>query len=271
MGSQRYGYYVQEASAAWSGIWVYDRRDEVREQLGIGDKVEVTAEINEYFALTELWHVSDWRFVDDEGDDYEEEGEVEEGGDGGDDDEEEDWSDWRAEGRGALAPLVVKTGDVGSGCNALGEQYEGLLVRLKGVTIQTEPDEHGQLVVDDGSGPTRLDDEIFDTDGYLLSVLGGELKGQHLDSITGVVRFAYGVYALHPRDRYDVDVDGQAALRRDDREMEETIEARLRRAPQPHRSPRQQTLTSVPLRMHRRCCSASRGAATRGFAPCCTR
>ena len=272
---QRSGYYMQEAAAPWSGIWVYERHEEVIKELSVGVRVEVVAQLNEYYALTELWHVTSWSLLDDDGEDAEAGAGPEGDGEGGkgegegvedddeaeedqedaaaegdeDDDEakeeeakdedeeardeeeeeeEKEWAAWRADGNGALTPLPVKTGDLGTVCNAGGEQYEGVLVVLTNVELKGEPDEHGQIVIDDGSGETQLEDEIFDTDGYLKSQLGGQLRGKRLARLTGVVRYAFGSYEVHPRDAFDVDVDGGSALRRDDKEMEETLEEMLR-------------------------------------------
>ena len=66
--------------------------------------------------------------------------------------------------------------------------------------------------VDDGSGVTQVEDEIFDTDRYLLLRLGGELRGMRVASSTGVVRYAFGRYEIHPRDQWDVRLPAAFAM-----------------------------------------------------------
>ena len=115
------GYYMQEAAAPWSGIWVYERREEVLEQLAIGVRVEVTAQINEYWALTELWHVTSWSLLDDDGEDAEAgagpgKGEGEGGeGEGEDDDEaeEEEEEEEGDEEEGGVAEAEAESVGVG--------------------------------------------------------------------------------------------------------------------------------------------------------------
>ena len=58
--------------------------------------------------------------------------------------------------------------------------------------------------LDDGSGETQLEDGILNTDDHLQSELGATLTGQTLASVTGVVRYAYGSFEVHPRDASDI-------------------------------------------------------------------
>ena len=108
-----------------------------------------------------------------------------------------------------VVPLEVTTGDVGTGCTAAGEAYEGLLVVVRGVTLLSEPNNYGEVEMDDGSGATQLEDGMLDTDTHLESVLGvASLTGQTVESITGVVRFAFGSFEIHPRSEADIEVAG---------------------------------------------------------------
>jgi len=88
----------------------------------------------------------------------------------------------------------------------------GLLVRVNNVTMQGEPDQWGQLNIDDGSGPTQLDDpEHFDSIKYVNGLLGANVTagesaiwtGHTFHSITGTVNYAHGVFELFPRARAD--------------------------------------------------------------------
>jgi len=86
---------------------------------------------------------------------------------------------------------VTTTGGIGEACNAGGEAHEGILVTVTDVTIETEPNSHGEITINDGSGATQLEDSILDTDTHLSDALGSPLIGQTIESVTGVVRFAY--------------------------------------------------------------------------------
>lgn len=54
-GPDRHAFFIQDSSAAWNGIYVYERNDST---LVIGDSVEVTGTVAEYNGLTELSFVS---------------------------------------------------------------------------------------------------------------------------------------------------------------------------------------------------------------------
>lgn len=144
-----HGYYLQEAAAPWSGIYVYDPRLEVLARLVIGDLLDVVGVTTEFYGLTEVYNIQGWSFVPT--------------GDGGPDD------DYNADNV-ALTPLEVTTGAIGTACNPSGEMYEGLLVVLRNVRLLSEPSQYGMIQVDDGSSATMLDDEILNTDAYLLEV-----------------------------------------------------------------------------------------------------
>ena len=53
------GYYLQDAQAAWSGIYVYDKNNSP----AIGDEVNLQAEVAEYYDLTELKNVDSFKVV----------------------------------------------------------------------------------------------------------------------------------------------------------------------------------------------------------------
>ena len=91
----------------------------------------------------------------------------------------------------ALTPLVLSTGDLGSTCTRSGEAYEGLLVRITNAQVMAAPNTYGELLVDDGTGLTQLEDDLFNTDDHVSTIVGAaSVVGASLGSITGVVRFA---------------------------------------------------------------------------------
>ena len=103
----------------------------------MGDELELTAGVAEYFGMTELRDLTALSRT--------------------------------REGR-PLLPTAVSTGTIGTACSASAEPYEGLLVQLSGVTISGAADRWGRMGVDDGSGMTRLDDDIFEYDSLLVQV-----------------------------------------------------------------------------------------------------
>jgi hypothetical protein len=107
-----------------------------------------------------------------------------------------------------VQPIAVTTGAIGLGCGLSGESYEGMLVRFTNVQILSEPNSAGEILINDGSGPTQLEDTLLDTDGYLRNLTGGgPLTGRVLSSLTGVVYFsgtAGGSFEIFPRTADDV-------------------------------------------------------------------
>jgi hypothetical protein len=106
-----------------------------------------------------------------------------------------------------VQPIAVTTGAIGLGCGLSGESYESMLVRFTNVQILSEPNSAGEILIDDGSGPTQLEDTLLDTDGHLQALVGGPLTGRVLSSLTGVVYFsgtAGGSFEIFPRTADDV-------------------------------------------------------------------
>jgi hypothetical protein len=73
----------------------------------------------------------------------------------------------------------------------------------------SEPNSFGEILINDGSGPTQLEDTLLDTDGHLRTLVGGPLTGRVLSSLTGVVYFstsgtAGGSFEIFPRTADDV-------------------------------------------------------------------
>ena len=99
---------------------------------------------------------------------------------------------------------MTTTGGIGEACNAGGEAHEGILVTVTDVTIETEPNNYGEITINDGSGATQLEDSILDTVTHLSDALGSPLIGKTIESVTGVVRFAFGSFEIHPRDASDI-------------------------------------------------------------------
>jgi lamin tail-like protein/Big-like domain-containing protein len=104
---------------SWNGIYVYSSGIEPL----LGDEVEVTLEVSEYFGLTELT-----------------------GGTGS----------ILSSGNTLPAPVVISTSTLSSE-----EEYEGVLVRVENASATSTPDSFGQWYANDGSGDCQIDDSIF--------------------------------------------------------------------------------------------------------------
>jgi len=143
----------------------------------IGDRVRVTGMVEEYEGMTEVSLPVDpdaWEIVSRDN---------------------------------VMAPLPLTTGKLELACNLNGESYEGMLVTFSDVLI-TDQLTTDELIIDDGSGPTQLEDSILDTSVHLEILLGYDnLVGTKLTIVTGVVRFIFGNFEVHPRLPEDVQIE----------------------------------------------------------------
>ena len=173
---------VKPGTAATSyqgrGLWVYLKsgvtlHEQLLAAVKVGYKVQVSSmKLKEYYGLTEFDGVSAYTIL--------------------------------SSTPAALTPLPITTGMLGTSCNPSGERFEGMLVKLSNVEIKSEPNQHDEISVDDGTGQTQLDDGIFNTDTHLVATLGAPLMGKKLASVTGVVSFAYGSFEVHARSADDI-------------------------------------------------------------------
>ena len=106
---------------AWKGIYVFNY-DSIVE---LGDEVEVTGEVQEYFDFTELASISNVTIL--------------------------------SSSNPLPAPVEITTHEL-----ATEEKYESVLVKISSVTVTATPDNYGQWYVDDGSGECQIDDPIYD-------------------------------------------------------------------------------------------------------------
>lgn len=129
-------FFVQDAAGPWSGLFLYEPNG----FLNLGDLVEVTGEVSEYYGLTEIAN-----------------GEA----------------TVLSSGNPLPDPEVLPTGDVSQ------EQWESVLVRVENVTVVDEDLGYGEWLVDDGSGGVRVDDlgdySYTPSNGDLLDFVQGPL------------------------------------------------------------------------------------------------
>ncbi len=165
------GYYIQDSTGAWSGIYVYDKDN--WSSLSRGDSIQLSATVDEWDCpsaicgpsgdwtepLTELTSVSNLQNFGN---------------------------------KGEPTPVSVTTNEANS------EAYEGVLVETVDATC-TNPDlGYGEWQVDDGSGPARIARDIYDVSGVQDSSY----------DITGVVEYSFNNYKILPRDSADVKFHG---------------------------------------------------------------
>ncbi len=125
-GISYYGQFWIEAvgGGAWNGLYVYDNSNTTT---AIGDLLELTGTVREYYGLTELATLTSYTLL--------------------------------SSGNTITSPIVLSTGDVAD------EQYEGVLVEVHDVVVSDNADTYGEWDVDDGSGSVAIGD-MMDTYGY---------------------------------------------------------------------------------------------------------
>ncbi|WP_048148287.1 DUF4350 domain-containing protein [Palaeococcus ferrophilus] len=120
------GFFIQNGTGAWNGIYVYLADYSMPEGLSVGSYVEVKGYVKEYYGLTELSIDKDYgNYVTILGT------------------------------ADVPAPVILPSGNVSQ------EQWESVLVKVENVEV-TDPDlGYGEWKVDDGSGPLVVDDLMY--------------------------------------------------------------------------------------------------------------
>jgi len=146
------------AGGAWNGIFVFNF-DPIVE---IGDEVEITATVLEYYGLTELTFCTITIL---------------------------------SSGNPVPDPIQVTTLDLV--VPALAEPYEGCLVEVHDVTVTEPQGEHGEWYIDDGSGECQVNDGIFQLDDVVPPIV--ITVGMEWAVIRGCLNFSYDEYGINPR------------------------------------------------------------------------
>ncbi len=134
-----------------------------------GDSILIVAQVDEYYGMTELKNVVLLQVL--------------------------------ASGRPLPGPTVLPTGDVPQ------EQYEGVFVRVENAVCVDPNLGYGEWLVDDGSGPVRVDDK-----GYAFTPDSGQAY-----NVQGPLYYSYGNFKIEPRDSADIEpVSGEVVLFFDD-------------------------------------------------------
>ncbi len=142
----------------WKSIYVYSSGFEP----SVGDVIELTGTVTEYYGFTEITNVTDISII-------------------GNDTVPE--------------AIVVETGSLVDPDDA--EPYESCLVQIQDVTVVEEQIEFGQWYVDDSTGECQMDDSFFyldDVDPPIVITVGDTWA-----RLTGILDYSYDEYGINPR------------------------------------------------------------------------
>jgi 5-methylthioadenosine/S-adenosylhomocysteine deaminase len=158
------GYVVAEAPGPWQAIFVFSQT----EGPDIGDEVEVTGIVDEYYGMTVIGYVISAEHL--------------------------------SSGNAVVATPVTLA-------EANQEQYESVLVSVADVTVAMVLD-YGEWIVIDDSPDYAVCDVLSD---YVYF----PQPGDNMDSVTGILFYAYGAFKIEPRFTNDIvgDVIPHYALR----------------------------------------------------------
>lgn len=129
--SQLKGYYIQDGTGEWNGIYVYDPDRDLTDNPQVGDSIEVVGTISEYYNVTQIQDLLDYTTI--------------------------------STGNSLPDPVEKSTGYI------VEEKNESILISISDATC-TNPDlGHGEVEMNDGSGVIRLDDFLYQYDPFVLN------------------------------------------------------------------------------------------------------
>lgn len=155
---------IADAAGAWNGIYVYLNPNPGTLPVALGDTVEVTATVQEYYELTELSCAAGAVSV-------------------------------LSSGATPYPPTVVTTAEIATGATTA-EAYEGVLVEVQDVEVTSAANQYGEFLVDDGSGAVMVDD--LATYAYAAGL------GDQLDFVRGMLFYNFDDFKIEPRDDADL-------------------------------------------------------------------
>ena len=154
-----------ECDDLWCAVFVYDNSASTQ----VGDYLSVTAEVEEYFSMTELVNVSSYSIISSGND---------------------------------ISKTSINASDLGIDCSLSAEQYESMLVEVTDVSFDSV-DEFGNWTISDGSGTTLVDDYYYDGTFPTIS------EGDTFDCISGVVAYSYSEFKIYPRNAGDFECSSE--------------------------------------------------------------
>ena len=145
---------------AWKGLYIYDAEDTT---LVVGDIVEVTGEVSEYWGFTEIGFPTSVTLL--------------------------------SSGNPVPDPVVVTCADLQP--EGVGEPYESVLIELHDLTVVEEQISYGQWYVTDGTGISQMDDGFFYLDNVQPPIV--ITLGDTWAILRGILDYSYNEYGLNPR------------------------------------------------------------------------
>jgi len=155
---------IAEAPGAWHGVYVYLNPSPATLPVALGDTVQVTGTVQEYYNLTEIVCAASAVTV-------------------------------VGSGGTSHAPSVVTTAEVATG-SPTAESYEGVLVEVQDVEVTSPPNFYGEWLVDDGSGAVMVDD--------LADYTYAATLGDQLDYVRGMLFYNFDDFKIEPRGDSDI-------------------------------------------------------------------
>ncbi|MBT6870721.1 MAG: hypothetical protein HOA66_04605, partial [Candidatus Marinimicrobia bacterium] len=153
-------FFLQDPNGdTWSGIYIYDTVIMPE----VGDELQVTGTVNEYYSFTQIIDVTASTLVS---------------------------------SGNMIYPTQVNASDIGAACSESSESYESMLVSLSNLTFDSV-DDFGNWVVSDASGPAMVDDYYFDGTFPTISV------GDTYECVSGILGYSYSEFKVYPRNASD--------------------------------------------------------------------
>ncbi|MDA3910798.1 MAG: T9SS type A sorting domain-containing protein [Bacteroidales bacterium] len=118
-----YGFFLQDGDGPWSGVYVFYDDADFNAGLNLGDEVQITGKVNEYFEKTEITELVLAEVI--------------------------------STGNAVPTPISLST------VNVPEEQYEGVLVSVSNAVVTDTTLGYGEILVNDGSGACRVDDKLY--------------------------------------------------------------------------------------------------------------
>ena len=150
----------EEGTGAWHGIYVYNVDPEQAPSLG--DIVEISGTVSEYYGVTELGYVT---------------------------------VSVLSSGNAVPGPTSVSTLDLV--VPTFAEQYEGCFVAVSNVEVTEGQNDYGEWYIDDGTGECQVDDGFFYLDEIDPPIVVS--PGDTFGTIKGILDYSYDLYGLNPR------------------------------------------------------------------------
>jgi len=159
-------YFISDAQGGpWSGLYIYNSSN----QPSIGDLVQLTGTVAEYYNFTEITSVSAFQVLSQ---------------------------------NNPLPPIsVINTSALANYTSA--EPWESVLIQVQNVSVTTLPNYYQEFYVTDGSSACQIDDGFFFTTNPWPNIQ----VGTNIASITGIVDYGFSTYAINPRSLNDVVLD----------------------------------------------------------------